>query len=1530
LDLTGRNRMLYYRKSRATLDVYEKEDAIWEQLLDEGEVLLTEELLTPDSIEEDQKERRIEEANRRIKRLNELARTFLDEQGIHVIYAVFSWLNWLDESRPPLPGEDSIQLPGGRSVRKVKSPLLFVPITFDISSKNCRVKLEENATIETNLALETFLTKQLGIKIEINQEVDPEPNVVLNEYRRATEHLEHWSVKKGENVLIDSFSFRKIALLRQIEKSIDLILNQPVLQAFCGDAHQLLETPAVPSYEDLDSLTLSEELNTVVPADASQTKALLAVRNGANIVIQGPPGTGKSQTITNIVSTMIAQSKTVLFIAEKRPAREIVVDNLVRAGLGDIVLHITEEVLGQRGSSQAKRDIVDQLADILDQGAGQYTVDKDYRSEHELLRKKLGHYSKALFSKMGDSNTSTPFQLMASWATKDQSLAKNIESKIPSIEDVGDFWQERALEYASKIDDLGENILVAAKEPWLNIQIIEWDAAVKEELTNTLNTIVEASQAINGLVEIHWTLDDFPHELTLDYIDELTDYLNQVGSHYISKKKALHLLMPSYWKSRNASKEFQRSGQKEELTSSTAEKLRERVAIIRRSHRSLEKFFPECKDMVLLQELSQFAQDLLDTVDTADANVAVRKRCLEAAELELNEAFIELVKVRLPGEKIRDIFDVTIAKCRAEEAYQSDTCFHDEGTAINRQIKRLAEYEKQVINEAKLKVLNAVAPHRPGLTNVAPRDSELGILRSQINAKRRKPLRWLFTKSANTILQMKPCIVASPLAVAQFLHSDTYMFDIVVFDEASQIPTADAVIPISRAKQVIIVGDSQQMPPTSFFDRAASQESEDPDEILFESVLQDSEALLPALSLRWHYRSQDERLIAFSNYSFYGGKLLTFPSAWLEHPELGIKFIYLPDAVYGRGGSRANPQEAQRVIEILEEELREHQEHKIGIVAMSIAQAVEIQSRLEQQAMTSSIIREWMERGGRARHLETVQGDEFDVSILSFGYGRDAVGNLQLNFGPLSRDDGYKRLNVCVTRARKKMIVVSSIRGADIPLGRVSEGGQRVRQFLEYAENGPAVLQGIPEYAGSNVSTYESPFEEQVAKEMRSLGWSVDTQIGVHKFRVDIGIRHPLNPGIYLAGVECDGATYHGGETVRDRDIGRQQVLENLGWNIYRIWSPDWFRNRLKVLRDLHEYLSSLLDNDDGENDDGNDNNGNGGDDSNPSQGSDNSNIEISEPSFTRFDVGLKAGTVPYRTEGPSPPPSDIGDLSGWLKWIVGKIKVEGPFHELELIKVLRAHNANLRSYLLLRNATERNQLKTKNSIYWHPKTDPRFVPVKVSLGSVRRNVEFYTDEEILRALELSCADAGSLSESEIVKYTAHFLGFPRVLRPIRDRIESLIPRAITDNYITRNNGGNYQAGKYWKYYVTLPTKAPYTLKEPQLPAYGGRTSISRPKAQASAKTLRAQVSSQLPIRRTIANAFTSRSILKIQYRNASGYVTERKIDILALGSNYIDAYDHLRNEQRTFKIDRILTASATLENYSISRRYSPSQWVRK
>ncbi len=1327
--------MLYYRTSRATLTVNCSEPDIWQNLTEDGEINLDRKVLVPSSVPEMEAAHSFEEARKRAKRLSDLARTFLDEQGVHVTYAVFGWLHWIDESRPPMPGEDSIEL-NGKRVRKVRSPLLFVPITLELSAMSIRAKLEENAVIETNLVLESFLEQQLKITIDFDPDSELAPQMVLDAWRRAINHHEHWSIEQGEVVLIDSFSFRKIALLRELDRSTERVMEQPVLRAFCGDAEQLREAPAIPSYEDLDDAVSSEKLNLVVPADASQTRALLAVNKGVSLVIQGPPGTGKSQTITNIVSTMVAQGKRVLFIAEKRPAREIVVENLIKSGLGDIVLHITEEVLGQRGSSQAKRDIVDQLADILEQGPGQYSMERDYQSDYERVRSQLNHYAEILHKPIGPSPSSTPFRTMAAWSGHNQELAKVLKARLPSIREIDDTWKEKAFEIAYRIDDLGEEVLSRAVGPWLDAQVAEWSPSLEAEIAGQLKTLCDAPQGISELLKVHWESGEMTNKQTLSELEDLAGLLKSVGEHLISKNSFLGILRPVYWGTRKASARFQsEKGSHEDLALSTSSELIGYLNGLRHATAIITRLFPKWEKEASISELSLSAKQLLETISDASSCMQLIKLCAEAGELGIGGVFLDLVRLRAPRESIKETLDATLSLRWAQETYDCDACFSTGGAVLDRQMNRLRDLEKQSVKCAQTTVLNAVAPYRPSNIEVAPLNTELGTLRAQIRAKRRKPLRWLFTRAANIILQLKPCIVASPLAVAQYLHSTAYEFDLVVFDEASQIPTADAVVPISRAKQVVVVGDSQQMPPTSFFERAVASDSEDPDEVSFDSVLQNSEAILPSLTLNWHYRSQDEHLIAFSNLSFYGGRLLTFPSAWIEHPKLGIKYIHLPKAVYGRGGSRANPEEANQVIDILEEELRMDPGQVIGIIAMSIAQAVEIQSRLEERSQATKEIREWIERGGRARHLETVQGDEFDVSILSFGYGRDTAGNLQLNFGPLSREDGYKRLNVCITRAKKRMIVISSIRGADIPLGRVSDGGQRVRQFLEYAEHGPSVLSAIAGSTSENFGIFESPFEEQVANEVRALGWSVNTQVGVHKFRIDIGIIHPKNPGVYLAGVECDGATYHSAETARDRDIGRQQVLERLGWKIYRIWSPEWFRNKQKVLKELHSFLSKLLDD-----------NGGGGGNSSPEPPHENlGEAKKPEPSFDGFEPGLKAGTVPFRLEGPKKPPQDLKDISEWVRWLVEKVREDGPWEKRELDVILQAHMLDMFTRTsIIRQAIGSGFLIARGSVIWHNEADTRLVSVKVS-GNKQRDFGCYSDEELLRALELSCAEVGSM-----------------------------------------------------------------------------------------------------------------------------------------------------------------------------------------
>ncbi len=1424
--------MLFYRRSRASLEIQHNESFVWAKLNEEEATIeLDEKSLLPESTSENDKPRHLEEASKRIKQLSQIGRTFLDEQGVHVIYAVFGWLNWIDESRPPRPGEDTVELSNGKKARKIRSPLLFVPISIERTAKGAiRAKLEENAVIESNIALESYLNQQHGVSINLDPEDDLTPSIVIKAWRQVVSNYKHWNVEERETVLIDSFSFRKISLLRQLERSVDRIKEQSVLRALCGDAQQLLEAPPVPSYDDLDDSKIADRLNIVVPADSSQIKALHAVECGTNLVIQGPPGTGKSQTITNIISTLIANNKRVLFIAEKRPAREIVVENLIACKLGDIVLHITEEVRGQRGRSDAKRDIVDQLSDILEQGAGTYTIDRDYQADYERICSELNHYERVLHNRIGPSSTSTPFQLMANWAHLDPALAKAVGEhlSLPSITKVNNIWIEQAFEFASRIDDLNEGVLNSTSSPWFEAQISAWDSTTEADILSALSILLEAPKHITELLQKHRAESGLGREYTFRQLENHIRLLTSVGEHYKTKQRTFGIVTTTYWRTRGDFSRFEAtSGINADFALHTSVQLRELLDVIRKACGLIATLFPKYSNTESITELSQFANQLQNSIDTAPKCAQIRGRCLDAKDTGITELLLELVRLREPGEIIKEALEATLAKHWAIESIESDKSLLTEGSTLNRLAEHLREYEKQATINARASVLNTVAPHRPNPLIPAPKDSELGILKQQINARKRKSLRWLFTRAANLVLQMKPCIVASPLAVAQFLQSDAYEFDVVVFDEASQIPTADAVVPISRARQVVVVGDSQQMPPTNYFDKAVSLDTEDADEFDFDSVLQNCAAMLPSLSLNWHYRSQDERLIAFSNHHFYGGNLLTFPSAWIEHPELGVKFVYIDNAVYGRGGSRANPEEAERVISILEEELKSDPQQEVGIIAMSITQATEIEARLEQKAQSSNYIREWLDSGGRARNLETVQGDEFDVSIISFGYGRDSAGNLQLNFGPLLRADGYKRLNVCITRARKRMIVVSSIRGADIPPARVQEGGQRVRQFLEYAEHGSITLSSVPEKT-SSVFVYESPFEQQVANEIMASGWSVDTQVGVQKFRVDLGVKHPEYAGKYLAGIECDGATYHSHETARDRDIGRQQVLERLGWRIFRIWSTDWFRDKELVLQKVNEFLTSLL----------NEENGNGADARTPRDPEPGGPIteKNSGPQFERLNPNHKLGNVGYRID-----------------------------------------------------------------------------------------IQHYTDQELLRALSLACFEVGSIPKAELIRFTTRFLGFSRVTKRITFRLESLVSEAIQEEYL-REDGERYLPGEQSKYHFTVVAEEAPKTREERIAEAVIRPSLDKPAA--TKLHPKQPVSTKVTTWSYVKQSYKSGQAIRIRYRNAAGYTTSRIVEVLGVSTNYFDAFDHLRNEQRTFRIDRIMKAEWVGIRRQKARYYSPSSLV--
>src|SRR5690606_33213121 len=416
----------------------------------------------------------------------------------------------------------------------------------------------------------------------------------------------------------------------------------------------------------------------------------------------------------------------------------------------------------------------------------------------------------------------------------------------------------------------------------------------------------------------------------------------------------------------------------------------------------------------------------------------------------------------------------------------------------------------------------------------------------------------------------------------QFLPAGQALFDVVIFDEASQITVWDAVGSLARGKQVIVAGDPKQMPPTNFFGRADDDPDGDIDgEGDLESILDELiGASIPQRVLNLHYRSRRESLIAFSNSRYYDNSLITFPAP--VHPDKGVSLVK-PEGFYARGKARHNQGEAKAIVaEILRRLTSDDpaiRKQSIGVVTFNTEQQSLIEDLLDKARAEDPGI-EWAFSDDElepvfVKNLETVQGDERDVILFSITYGPDESGHVTMNFGPLNRNGGERRLNVAMTRARSEMVVFSTMPPERIDLARTqSRAVADLKHFLEYAERGaPALAAAVQGSRGD----YESPFEVAVARGLQDKGWIVHPQMGVSAYRIDMGVVHPEKPGLYLAGIECDGAMYHSSADDRERDKVRQGVLERLGWTLFRIWSTDWWTDRDKALAKVHDQLERHL-----------------------------------------------------------------------------------------------------------------------------------------------------------------------------------------------------------------------------------------------------------------------------------------------------------------------------------------------------------------
>ena len=581
----------------------------------------------------------------------------------------------------------------------------------------------------------------------------------------------------------------------------------------------------------------------------------------------------------------------------------------------------------------------------------------------------------------------------------------------------------------------------------------------------------------------------------------------------------------------------------------------------------IEGFF-EVKQLTCLEKI----QDILNVLGKLNNQFKNLKDVLAFKEeyIKLNEEVKEFIK-KYFGNAVRSEFSKVFLKSYylqiLDEILKKSNKFSPKSL-----VEKFRDDDMKVRDIFRYKVMESVEERQPKDNYSSMGSNEVSILKRENEKKRRlKPIRDLLEQIPDLAFALKPCFMMSPLTVSQYINPKNINFDVVIFDEASQIMPEDAVPCLIRAKQAIIMGDTQQLPPTSFF---LSQDDESEEEIEdLESFLSESITKFRTKSLDWHYRSNNETLISFSNRFFYENRLITFPNP-KENDNSGLDYVYIKTGVYDRGKSRKNRIEAREIVKIYRDLKKKYPKKSFGIIAFSMAQENAIREEFQVAGIPIEESIDVNNEEVFVKNLETVQGDERDIIILSVGYGKDSSGKFSYNFGPLNKEGGYKRLNVSITRSRFKTIVVSSMLPDDLDEDKINaEGVRYLKYYLDFAKS-KDLTKFLQKTEGLQ---FDSSFEEAVYEELKKEGFDVSCQIGCSGYRVDLAIKHPKKPGEYILGVECDGSQYHSSRFARDRDKIRQVVLENLGWNIIRIWSDDWLNNKEYEIEKIKEKVKNIL-----------------------------------------------------------------------------------------------------------------------------------------------------------------------------------------------------------------------------------------------------------------------------------------------------------------------------------------------------------------
>ncbi len=1208
LDTSGRNPLRNYRDLRTgTLDLTPGGQAgvsarALNRLLEGRAVRLSDLFSTVASADAAPP---FEDARRRLAAIHKTALTNLEEKGIDTCFAGIGLANWsVEQGTEP------------------NAPVILVPlrtVPTGAASRDFEVSVAGDAHL--NPVLAHIVRSEHNIDIDdIEADIAEEPPASLAALDGLFDQLSGaWSELPGfaitPRVVGRNFSYSTLPLVSDLAQSAEVFAQNDLVAAIAGveSARAALTSqicdpsPSQPNVDPPDSEFL------ILDADSSQHLAINRVLGGESVVIQGPPGTGKSQTISNLIGTLVAHGKRVLFVAEKRAAIEAVTKRLDSVGLGDLVMDLHGGVTSRREFARHLSASLDQIASIPAQ---------DHTELHRQLRDRR---DTLLADKSAVHDQREPWKLSV-FEMRQRLLDVPVEARIDKM---------LPSEAADGIDRLSFERLSSNVAEWIDLAGHELPEAHPEWSRSTIQSAAEAQDAFELLRDlateqlpaartaIATCFGDFgaaqadsvaAWQAALDLFSSVRELLDRYHDDLYSLdhsalRSALTAARKSKWaraRARLFSSAYRRAQEavlatlRTPATQSAAEALNtleqaerhlsewsglsltglprvpddldaamETVAKVIAGHASLtasKLLIDSDVDVKSVDALSNTLQRLLSSPDVAQKLPRIRE--LESGFRAAGVmSLLEGAGRDYPADSAaRTVGHAWLSRVLEGLSFADQRLAGFDSERATRVRDEYAEFDRQHLEATPMRLHRRIARSVIDAMDAHPEQATL--IRTEAGKKRRHlSIRQLLARAPHVLTALRPCWTMSPVLTAEMIPPDAGIFDVVVFDEASQIPPAEAIGSLARAPQAVIAGDSRQLPPTTFFGReSASDDDPDADEMPvatddIESLLEVADIFLRDTMLTWHYRSRDDRLIAFSNEHIYGGSLTAFPGSSTECPLSHQVVPFRPLAEVN--GTRSNPDEAILVAQRVLDHARSSSHETLGVIAFGQAHADAIENALmrELRDLNEPALDEFFSEANDERffvkNIERVQGDERDVIILSVGYHKDANGRLPYRFGPLNQEGGERRLNVAVTRARSRIDVVSSFGHHDMEPGRSSaQGVELLRQYLQYAATEAQVLGSAAHDVPLN------PFELSVKEGLERRGIPVTPQYGVSGYRIDFACAHPKKPGQMVLAIEADGATYHSTPTARDADRLRQQVLEGKGWRVHRIWSTSWFKNQ--------------------------------------------------------------------------------------------------------------------------------------------------------------------------------------------------------------------------------------------------------------------------------------------------------------------------------------------------------------------------------